>query len=173
MIKVKENLTITEFLAVTEMIADGYFDVSSEYQPHWGYLNALRLFYIFGIEESELYNTIDKNFKNLAGEEMEALTSNKEFMNAFETVIHSGWKGISFGAAYQKAMDIVNTKKSSIGTAINVITSAIKDVTDGVKTYMTKENLAYLGTIAKEINAGKIGSDSIVESYLKKTSDKN
>lgn len=172
-IVLKERLSITEFLALTEMIAEGYFDVNNEYQPHWGYLSSLRLFYIFGIESSKYDEEIDKNFKSLVGDEMEKLTSDKDFLNAYETAICAGCNNsLSFGAAYQKAMDIVNTKKSSIGTAISVITGAIKDMSEGVKTYMTKENLSYLSTIAKEIQSGKLSSDSVVESYLKKTNNK-
>lgn len=163
-IKLK-TLELAEYLALVDMIAEGYFDTNGEYQPQWGEINAIRLFYSMCVENSQ-------DIKSLVGDEMKSLLNDYEFMETYNNTITHNDSYLTFGTAYEKAMKIVDTKKSSIGTAINVITSAIKDVTDGVKSYMTKENLGYLSTIAKEINSGQIGAEAVVNAYLKQKETK-
>lgn len=174
-----KTLKLTEYIALVEMISEGYFDTAGEFQPQWGELNAIRLFYNFCIDSK------DNPVNSLIGDEMQSLLANKKVIdkyynevsnttsllkiddsrNATDTItlpkINTPY--LSFGNAYLKAMEVVETRKSSIGTAINIITSAIKDMSDGMKNYMTQENLSYLATIAKEIKAGSIAPDAVAK----------
>lgn len=170
-----KTLKLTEYIALVEMISEGYFDAAGEFQPQWGELNAIRLFYNFCIDSK------DNPVNSLIGDEMQSILTNNKVIdkyynevsaiklddsgNATDTItlpkINTPY--LSFGNAYLKAMEVVETRKSSIGTAINIITSAIKDMSDGVKNYMTQENLSYLATIAKEIKAGSIAPDAVAK----------
>lgn len=45
---IKKDFSVIDYVSLVNGIADEFFDVNGEYQPHLGRLNVMRLFYNIG-----------------------------------------------------------------------------------------------------------------------------
>lgn len=164
MIEYRNKLELAEYLALAEIIADGYFDVDGQYAPHYGTLNAYRMFYNMCVTKSK-YD--EKYGHEVSLEEAAEIISDDEFISKFDTCVRSDCGGLTFSAAYRAAMDMVCQRKSSIGSAVTLITELIKDVSDKISNVMSGENLARIELIANDIKEGKLSADAVVDAYGK------
>lgn len=161
----KNKIEMAEFLAISEIIADGYFNESGEYVPHYGILNAYRVFYNMCVTKSKYDESYGHNITNI--DELDEIVSDEEFVKKFETCVNSGAGGITFSASFANAMKMVDARKSSIGSAVTLIIDAIQNIADRAKSVMSDENMKNIAAIAKDIGSGKISADAIVEAYGK------
>lgn len=159
MMNYKNRITATEFLAVAETITDNYFDESGKYTPHFGILDAYRLFYNLCVTKGEKITTI---------EELEKVIENNNLIEAFNDCIAHNEGGLTFSAAYHAAKDMVEQRKTSITSAVTMITELITDVSNRIKDVMSGENLSRIETIAQDIKDGKLSADAVVEAYARK-----
>lgn len=165
MIEYRNKLELAEYIAVAEIIADGFFDVAGQYAPHYGALNAYRMFYNMCVTKSKY----DEQYGHEIGlEEAAEIISDDEFISKFDTCVRSDCGGLTFSAAYRAAMEMVWQRKSSIGSAVTLITSLIKDIAEKINNVMSGDNLARIETIANDIKEGKLSADAVVEAYGKK-----
>lgn len=161
---VKTELGIIGYVSMVDEIVLEYFNADGEYQPHIGMLNAMRLFYNECVKESKFDEQLAHD--NIDAMEMEALVADQEFIEAYNrALIGDGMVRLDFANAYKEAMEIVNVKKTSIGTAMQTIKKAIGGIVEMIAPALTEENIAAIGTIAKDIASGKTGAESIVETY--------
>ena len=161
-IKVKENFEIVDFATMVDSIVAEYFDAEGNYTPHIGMLNAMRVFYNECVTESKF--DIEHNIVEAL--EMETLVADDDFIEAFNKAIYfDGTVKLNFANAYKNALDIVNTRKTSIGNAIDMFKSGLTKFVDKISPVLTEGNLAQLTKIAEDISKGKLNPDSIVEAY--------
>ena len=170
MIEFENKIELAEFLAITEIIADGYFNEAGEYVPHYGILNAYRVFYNVCVTKSPYDETYGHDIVNI--EELDEIVSDDEFVTEFETCVNSGKQGLTFSAAFNNAMQMVDARKSSIGSAVTMIVDAIQGIADRAKSVMSDENMQHIASIAKDIGNGKITADDIVNAYGKQLEEK-
>lgn len=170
MIEYKNKIELAEFLAISEIIADGYFDETGAYAPHYGIMNAYRVFYNVCVTKSPYDETYGHNIINI--EELDEIVSDDEFVTKFETCVNSGKQGLTFSAAFNNAMQMVDARKSSIGSAVTMIVDAIQGIADRAKSVMSDENMKHIASIAKDIGNGKITADDIVNAYGKQLEEK-
>lgn len=166
--KVDTNLNLVLYTLMVDNIAENFFS-KGEYKPHYGNLNAMRHFYNECVKESKFDEEYPHEIIN--GFEMADIVADEEFIIAFEQAIfaENGGFGYTFGRAYREALDIVNTKKSSIGNLIEIVSAGINGLVDVVTPAFSEENLAKISDIAKNIANGNLSADAVVDAYAKTT----
>jgi len=130
-----------EFIHLVDDIVDGYFD-AGVYQPHLGELNAMRLFF---------------NYKH-PGEEIQDLDifvgilEDEEFIKSFyQEICHADpYEALNFANAFRLAMEIVNTKKSSLGNLLDLVNNWLSNI----GTVLSQENIDKISEIADGIKNG-------------------
>lgn len=105
-------------------------------------------------------------------EELDEIISDELFIKAFESCVNSGENGLTFSAAFNNAMQMVDARKSSIGSAVTMIVDSIQQIAEKAKSVMSDENMKNIAAIAKDIGSGKISADAIVEAYGKQLEEK-
>lgn len=156
-LKTNTNLSIVEYVAMVEGIASAYFNQSGEYIPHIGRLNAMRLFYNNCVEDTignMPHNVIDAL-------QMESIVHDGEFIKAYERALCKNGESFDFSNAYHDAIEIVHTRKSSLGEAIVAMKNAAGEIMNSISLMFTEENLKRIENVANMIADGKISKDVI------------
>lgn len=163
--KVNTSLGMVEYLTMVNEIVLEYFDEDGNYQPQIGILNTMRLFYNECVIESkfELPHDITDAM------DMEIMVTDDEFVNEFNNAIIGDVPGIrfDFANAYKDAMDIVETKKSSIERAVDSVKKMIISVLDVINPLLSDEHIDKVAEIAHDVANGKISAEAVVDAYGK------
>ena len=163
--KVNTSLGMVEYLTMVNEIILEYFDEDGNYQPQIGILNTMRLFYNECVIESkfELPHDITDAM------DMEIMVTDDEFINEFNNAIIGDVPGIrfDFANAYKDAMDIVETKKSSIERAVDSVKKMIISVLDVINPLLSDEHIDKVAEIAHDVANGKISAEAVVDAYGK------
>lgn len=163
--KVNTSLGMVEYLTMVNEIVLEYFDEDGNYQPQIGILNAMRLFYNECVIESkfELPHDITDAM------DMEIMVTDDEFVSEFNNAIIGDIPGIrfDFANAYKDAMDIVETKKSSIERAVDSVKKMIFSVLDVINPLLSDEHIDKVAEIAHDVANGKISAEAVVDAYGK------
>ena len=163
--KVNTYLGMVEYLTMVNEIVLEYFDEDGNYQPQIGILNAMRLFYNECVIESkfELPHDITDAM------DMEIMVTDDEFVSEFNNAIIGDIPGIrfDFANAYKDAMDIVETKKSSIERAVDSVKKMIFSVLDVINPLLSDEHIDKVAEIAHDVANGKISAEAVVDAYGK------
>ena len=131
-----------EFIQLVNDIAEAYFE-DGIYQPHIGELNAMRLYYN------------DKNNADIVdAAEFAEIVKDEKFVSEYFAAISERSDKLDFIQAYDMAMDIVDTKKSSLGNFLDLANSWLSRLGDVV----SQENIDKLSEIAGEIKDGEISN---------------
>ena len=124
-IKVKTQLNIYEYVQIVEDLVREFYDENGNYVPHYGELNALRLFYNYCVVDDidGIPHTISE------ATQLEPLIANKDFMAAYRNNIHQVWYApLTFSDALSKAREIVQVKNNSFTAVANVIKQVVADI---------------------------------------------
>lgn len=160
--KIQNNLDLVEYVALVDNIAEEYFDSDGRYTPHFGQLNAMRQFYNCCVKDDICGLSHDIN----DAIELKPIVKNEDFIKEFDTEItRHKTSSLSFGNAYQTALEIVDAKKQSIYQVVECLKSSIEKLLNNVTASFTPENLAMIEKIASGIS--NINSESIVEAIGK------
>lgn len=160
---IDSNLNLIEFLAMTESIADGYFDDDGNYQPHYGLINAMRLFYNVCVKQSKFDEKYPHNIVEMS--DLDEIITDDYFRQYFYNEIYNGVEGINFNTAYDNAREIVHQRNSSVTNIGEQVKHMLVNFTDSISAYLNEDNLNKIGVIAQDIQNGKLSADSIVEAY--------
>lgn len=160
---IKENVDIVTYSAAVQAIADKFFDDENNYTPHFGRTNAIAVFFNYFVDGVSL----DNYFSDYEGDiDVDFLIANEDCLAIYNVAL----KGedifrLNFNNAYIDAIDIVNQRKSSIGTIIDSIQKGMSTIVDKISPVLTGNNLENLEKIAKEVSDGNLSADSIVAAY--------
>lgn len=164
-LKVNTKLALFDYLAMVRDIASEFInDEDGTYQPQIGKLNAIRLFYNNCVTKSKF----DKKYGHdvIDASDMEEIVADDKFMKAYnKAIIGDGATQYDFANAYKDAIEIVNVKKTSFGSAVNIIGSMINKIFEGVSPLLTEENIEIVSQIAKDMSNGKVSAEAIVDAY--------
>lgn len=163
-ISVKTDLSVIDYVAMVNAIVSEYFDEDGTYTPHIGRINAMRLFYNDCVVESKF--DIEHNITKAL--EMEVLIEDDEFITAFnEALKGDGVSRLDFAGAYADAIDIVNTRKGSLGNVADILRNALIQIVDKISPVFSEDNFEKLSQMVNEISKGNFNSDKFVEAYIK------
>lgn len=162
---VNTKLGAIDYALMVNDIASQYFYSDGEYAPQIGLLNAMRLFYNCCVKESKFDDVVSHTSDTL--DDMEILATDDQFIEEFNKALVADKYCLDFANAFRDAMDIVNTKKTSFNHMAIMLKNAMESIVDRIAPALTQENIENIGTIARDISAGKVSAESIVEAYSK------
>lgn len=162
-IKVNENIGIIEYSAAVMDIAQKFFDEDGNYTPHFGRINAMMVFFNYFVSEDDL-NKLFSNVPDNAEEDY--LFANQECLAMYnEALKGDGTYRMNFANAYSDALEIVNTRKSSLTRVIDAVGNMIDDMLSKFQSTLSEENVKVLQSIAEE--ASKFDPEKVAEGYVK------
>lgn len=162
--EVDNNLDVVRYVLVVENIVDNYFD-KGNYRPHIGELNAMRLFWNECVKKSP-WDNLGHDIVNIF--ELADVLREQEFIDAFtEALKHSnhGYE-YTFGNAYWTAMDIVDNKKSSVGSIIDCLVDGVQRIIDVITPGFENINIDKMKELADKVKDADFASD-VVDAYAK------
>lgn len=165
---VDTNLNVVFYTLMVENIADNYFD-KGVYRPHIGKLNAMRQFWNECVKQSDF--DADYNHECINVYEIADVISSPEFMSEFCKAIEYDENDVncfSFANAYHDAMEIVASKKTSIGSLIDSVTGGLENLIEIITPAFDKLNLEKLGELADKIKDEDF-ADKVVQAYGRST----
>ena len=159
------KLDVATYLFLVDNIALEYFAENGTYQPHIGYLNTIRLFYNTCVKQSQYDNTIPHDFVDMSA--VNVLANDDEFMGEFDTAMHDARYTMTFKAAFNAAMQIVDHKKDSFASITDSIANALEQLVDKMSPVLTKDNIESVARIADGMSKGETTAQAFVEEYIK------
>ncbi|MDD5792021.1 MAG: hypothetical protein PUD22_05540 [Erysipelotrichaceae bacterium] len=162
---VNTKLKAIEYIMLVNDIASQYFFSDGTYAPQTGLLNAMQLFYNICVKSSKYDDTIAHNSDSM--DSIEILVADDDFVKAFNNALVVEGYRMDFANAFRDAMDIVETRKSSLYHAVDMIENVIMLAIDKITPALTKENIENVKAIAEDISKGNISAQSVVEAYSK------
>lgn len=158
------KLNLIEYIQVVNEIVQDYFDpVTYEYTPHIGELHAVSVYYNHCVELEKGDSMPAQPITDI--KDMQRLLDDEEFMvNYVEATLYSGGLA-TFSDAYDKAMDIVEYKKSDANSFALAISTGMGAVIDSLRGVLENVDVDKFAQIAKEISSGKISNEAIAEAY--------
>lgn len=166
-IKVKPQLNIYEYVQIVEDLVREFYDENGNYVPHYGELNALRLFYNYCVEDDidGIPHTISE------ATQLESLILNKDFMAAYRNNIYQVWYApLTFSDALSKARSIIEVKNNSFTAVANVIKQIVADIEDklGIASNEHMEDIiAAVNKLAEAFQDGGIDADKLISAIGK------
>lgn len=166
---VNTELSTTDYMQMVLDIADSFFDNDGKYAPPLGKIAAMSLFFakcVTGGTLKEKYGS-----KELSIDDLNEIISDKAFKKAFNKSVNVEKLKLDFGNAYWDAVDIAETKKTSVGTIIDMIQKLVESFTEQADMISSDEKLDKLSEIAKvmdeAIQKDKSFSNAIIQDYKK------
>lgn len=159
---INTSLSVVEYAVMVNSLVAEFFDsVTQDYQPHFGNLNAMRLFYNHFYKDEVSEEIIDAL-------DMNEIVNDDEFIQAFNSAINTyGIIRCDFGNAYHDAIEIVDVKKVSVNRAFSTLKDGIVDLVNTINPLLDSDNLEKVFEVAQAVQNGKITADSIIKSYKK------
>lgn len=161
-----DNFTPLQWGIIVESIAEGYF-YEHEYTPHFGILNAMRIFFNECVEEVNG----EKPEKSDNLDDIDRFVTDPEFIAEFNKGIYPDTNefviDMTFENAYQTAMAIVEQRTTSWGELTHIISDVMQRVSEYAQNLASEDNINLLQTLSKSLTDGEITADDIVEAYGK------
>ena len=154
-------LDIVMYPIVVKNLADGFFDDDWNYDPAFGRINAMGMYYKICVTKSDYDEIIPHNVSDMM--ELKDLLADGDFCKAFDDAVWDENYGLTFGKAYSDAIRLVESRKSPA----NIIANTINKVTETLSSIVTEETLAVMSELSSAIKSGKMDADAFVESYGK------
>ena len=157
-----EKLSFWDYSAVVEAIADGFFDKESNYIPHIGKINAMRIFYNYCVEDD--INEIAHDVKDIT--KMLEIIENEAFIEAFNKALICRGNDFNFANAFKDSLRIVDTKRQSWGRVISVVTEYAKEIITSIKEALPEDTMDKLSEFSKAIESGNIDTNAIIQAFV-------
>lgn len=164
------KLSIVDYVTLVNEIVWSYFDIEGNYQPQIGIINVMRLFYNMCVKQSRFdkehpHNVIDAM-------DIEEVFKDEEFIREFNNAICVSDYSLDFANAYRNAMDVIENKKSSVGSIISEIERGLKKLAESINPILSNGNIDRLAEVFKDASNGDIPVDNIIYAYKKSNANK-
>lgn len=158
---VNDIFEIADYIGLVNAIASKFFS-GGEYQPSYGKINAMRMFFNICVKESP-FNFVSDVETDI---EMNEVLKDEEFLAVFgESLNNDTPYKLTFGNAYRDAIDIVEAKKSGIGQVAETIKSLLSDLLDNIENLLNPETLSKLEKISEDVSSGNLSAESIAKAF--------
>jgi len=144
-------MNMFEYLHLVNEIADDYFD-DGIYQPQFGELNAMRLWYNTTHEDKISEDGVDK---------MAEVIKDNEFIKDFYTTIAAPTYDFDFSKAYQVAMEIVDYKKTSFGNILDSLNYWLTRILHDLQDVLSEDTIEQIVSVAEGIKHGETTTEAI------------
>lgn len=162
-LKLIESVNLSTYVQAVNEIVDGFFDEDGNYTPHIGRANAISVLFNYFVDEK----CIDEYFPE-DNIDSGVLLADKDCMIFYnDALIGNGVYLLDFSNAYSDALDIVNTRKTSLRYSFEIIEKALTSLLDRFSTTMNEENLAKLTSMVEKISQEGFGAESLKKAYEK------
>lgn len=154
------SLTTAQYVETVDNIVERFFDEKGKYQPHWGRIGTLALFYgLFCKEDDE--EAIDSG-------KLEELLNDDHFVMNYDACIKGENRDgfFDFYSAYQDAMQIVEYRKTAAGTVNEAVRFFIDKTGDLLKELTQGDKLEDLSKLASLISDGKLDRDALANAVI-------
>lgn len=165
------NLSMVDYVIIVENIASEYFDEDGEYVPHYGDINAMRLFYNLCVKQCDFDEKYPHNITDILN--MEEIMRDETFVLEFNDAICAYRKELNFGSAYLDAMNIVDYKKNSVSQIVTQIKSLLRPLINNINDIVSTGAIDEIKSIFEKFGNGDNLSDLIIDSYKNSSSFKN
>lgn len=161
--KINTKLSIVDYMMVVEEIVQEFFDIDGEYKPHFGELNAMRIFYNYCTEpEVQIVDLL----------EMQEIIERDEFIDAYSAAIRlsdgsTPKKQLDFYNAYYDAKEIVYQKVNSYQCLATAVENAMKTLFDTLLSRFNNDSMQRLIDVAEKVADKNIDEQAIAEAYGK------
>lgn len=163
--KFNNKLNLVEYLQVVNEIANEFFDENTyEYTPQIGEMFAICAYFNHCVELEETDDIKTHPIVDIM--DMEQLYDNDEFMkHYYEEIWDENNYKLTFGNAYDKAMDIVEYKKNDANAFATAISSGMGAILKSFRDSFSDEEIKKFTEIAEQVTNGKLSGEAIVEAY--------
>lgn len=149
------KLNISNYTELVEELVKGYFEEDRIYQPHWGRVNSMLLFYNKFV--APLGDTSSLS-------DMDEMLSNEDFIREYQDALYDT-TGLTFGSAMDDALSIVEEKKTSASRIEKTLRNAIDQILGGIEPIMTEENVSALVKISEAMGKTDDWAGALVHAY--------
>ena len=165
--KYNNKLNLVEYLQTVNEIVAEYFDSEKyEYSPHVGEMYVVCAYFNHCVELEE--DDVIKQHPIDDILDMQQLYDNEDFMEHFNNEIDSYDAvnfNLTFGHAYQNAMDIVESKKSDANAFATAISASMNAILQAFRNSFSDSDIQKFTDIAQQVLNGKISNEAIVNAY--------
>lgn len=158
---VLDNVDMVTYGAAVTEIVKKFFDEDGNYTPQFGRANAIGVFFNRFVDIVSL----ESYFSDYDGEiDVNLFLANEDCLTAYNTALRNGAEyRLNFANAYADAMDIVKTRNSTFGGAVNMLMNGISKLADKVSPIFTEDNIDKLSKIADDVAKGDLSAESVVK----------
>lgn len=149
------NFDLFKYIIVTDRIVSGFFNSEKEYQPHYGMVQAMAIYYAECVVSSEFDESCPHNTEDIL--KLAPILSDESFIDAFNQALSETEEyRFNFAHAYQAALQIVESKVNSYKTIGGSVAAYAIELIEKIGNLMTQENIDKITSIAEDISSGNI-----------------
>lgn len=158
---VLDNVDIVTYSAAVAEIAEKFFDEDDNYTPQFGRANSVGVFFNRFVDIISL----EAYFADYDGEvNVDLFLADENCLKVYNKALKNDTDyRLNFANAYADAMDIVKTKNTTIGGAVELFKSAISKIADKINPIFTDDNIAKLEKISENVAKGDLSPDAVVK----------
>jgi hypothetical protein len=158
---VLDNVDIVTYSAAVAEIAEKFFDEDDNYTPQFGRANSVGVFFNRFVDIISL----EAYFADYDGEiNVDLFLADENCLKVYNNALKNDTDyRLNFANAYADAMDIVKTKNTTIGGAVELFKSAISKIADKINPIFTDDNIAKLEKISENVAKGDFSPDAVVK----------
>lgn len=158
---VLDNVDIVTYSAAVAEIAEKFFDEDDNYTPQFGRANSVGVFFNRFVDIISL----EAYFADYDGEiNVDLFLADENCLKVYNKALKNNTDyRLNFANAYADAMDIVKTKNTTIGGAVELFKSAISKIADKINPIFTDDNIAKLEKISENVAKGDLSPDAVVK----------
>lgn len=158
---VLDNVDIVTYSAAVAEIAEKFFDEDDNYTPQFGRANSVGVFFNRFVDIISL----EAYFADYDGEiNVDLFLADENCLKVYNKALKNDTDyRLNFANAYADAMDIVKTKNTTIGGAVDLFKSAISKIVDKINLIFTDDNIAKLEKISENVTKGDFSPDAVVK----------
>lgn len=165
--KYNNKLNLVDYLQVVTEMANEFFDVEHyEYTPQIGEIYAVCTYFNHCVELEDTDTIKQHPINDIM--EMQQLFDDEDFMEHFNNEIDgytSVQANLTFGRAYQMAMDIVENKKSDANAFATAISAGMDTILKSFRESFSDDDIKKFTDIAQQVVSGKLSNEAIVDAY--------
>lgn len=163
--KVLKNVDLSVYVSAVNDIVRGFFDEDNNYTPHIGRANAVGVFFNYFVDEESINQYFGESDDQI---DSGVLLKGEKCMSAYNVALNDNNKyQLDFPNAYADALDIVNTRKSSLRYSLEVVTRAIEGLLERFSGVLNEDNLDKIAGIFEQVKNEDFDTDKLIKAYEK------
>lgn len=161
---VNTDLDIITYCSIVDAIADECINEDGEYNPHYGELKAVSLFYNFCVTKSPYDEVLSHDISNAM--DLKDIIADDAFLELYAEALADVRPGrLSFGNAYEYAMKIVDDKKSSVSRVISSLQNVLLELVDTMNSQVDENVLEMAEKFKNIMPNGQIDFEQFLKAY--------